>query len=709
MQKWIGAGVLVAVAGAGIAWQQGWFGDNGSGLGGIGSITSSEPLTAYIPADTILYAGGHADAKQMEYLQQLPLMANSQFQTKALLDELRRSSGNQSPQGRFGATLLTDFISHSGTYGDMAEFYGLDMTQPQAIYMDGMVPVVRFGLKDESKFWQALEQASAESGLQPREVSIGETAVKLWRLSPEDEKLLELAVNVRDGIATITAFHFLDQEADQKQRLALVKPAKSLADSGELEQLQKTYKFDTSMQAILHFHRLTQGILQPESNGFGQDLSALLTALEKPLPAQEMDAACRTELLDLVAQVPRAVSGTTSTLNGNQLEMNNRSVLEIKNAEVVETLSSMRGHVPSHTRHSDGQMLGFGIGLDIDNLVPAATTLFNKATATESSCDHIRRIQNDLSGANPAMLGMFTGMIQGSKGAGFSLYDLQLDANKPIPSSYDFLVSVATSNPQPLLGMLAMSPLGQQIQIPTDGSLADVDLSFVAPGLSLKAGMQGNHLVAFAGEKAQAAVNALKEESLEPNGLFQLSADYTRFADLLDAIPPELASEMNTGMPGTSGCVAQAQLSHMLRSQGLNIDYTIGVIDQGVNTDINMLLDTSSQLPINPVGTYTLMDQTYDCASGEALGTEEIRDDKTGSYTYEVDGCEIYRSEYTWSQQGNRLDVMQTKAESRSSCEDEWNQDELVNSQCLMLPTEQGFRCLYSDDDREALFNYVPR
>ncbi|GAA0791306.1 hypothetical protein [Marinobacterium sediminicola] len=698
MQKWIGAGVLVAAAGAGLAWQQGWF----------GTAAGSEPLTAYVPADTVLYVGGQADADQMEHIRKLPLMANSQFQAKQLLDELERSNRRQTPQGLFATALFADFIRNANTYGDMAEHYGLDLTKPQAIYMDGLVPVIRFGLNNEAAFWQVLDKASADSGLQPREVTIGDTTAKLWRLTAEGDKTLDLAVNVRGGTATITAFHFLDQDSDQQQRLALTKPARSLADSGELDQLRKTYSFDDSMLALLHFQRLAQGILQPESNGFGQDLGALLKSQNKPLPGEEMEAACRTEVLDLISQVPRLVAGNTNTSSGKVLQMQTRSVLELTNAEVVGTLSSLRGHIPGHTRHSEGQILGFGAGLNIDNLVPAATTLFNKFTSTESNCPQVRRMQREMSGASPAMMGMFTGMVQGTKGIGFSLYDLELDGNNPIPSSYDFLFSIATSNPQPLLGMLSMSPMGRQLQIPTDGSLADVDLSFIAPGLSLKAGVQGNHLVAFAGDKAQQAVDKLKAESLEPNGLTHLSADYSRFADLIDAIPPMIASEMNAGL-SESGCVAQAQLSHMLRSQSASLDYTLDIIDQGVSTDISMKMDTTALAGINPVGQYTLMDQTWDCAGGEALGIEEIRADKTGVYTYAADGCDLYRTEYTWSQQGNLFSVEPTKAESRDSCEAEWKPEELVSSQCILLPADQGFRCIYSDDDRESLFHYIPR
>lgn len=696
MQKWIGAGVLVVAAGAGLAWQQGWF------------DASGEPLSAYVPADTVMYIGGQADADQVEYMGQLPLMANSQFQVKKLLAEMQQANRQQAPQGKFATALFTDFIENASTYGDMVEHYGLDLYQPQAVYMDGIVPVIRFGIKDEARFWSVLEKASTDSGLQPREVSIGGTTAKLWRLTPENDKALELAVNVRDGIATLTAFHFLDQETDKKQRLALLKPERSLADSGELETLQKTYNFSDNMLALVHIERLAQGFLTPDSNNFGQELSAMIKAQNGRLPARNMDDACRTEALDLIGQMPRLVAGTTRVSSGKSLAMGSRSVLEITNTEVVSALSSMRGHIPGHTAYANGQIIAVGAGLDIDNLVPAATTLFDKATSAPSECRQLVNLQNQIGSANPAMAAMFTGMVQGAKGIGFSLFDIQLDAGNPLPTGYDFLFSVATSNPQPLLGMLSMSPMGRQLKIPTDGSLTDVDLSSVAPGLTLKAGVQGNHLVAFTGEQAQKAVDALKDESLAPNGLVRVAADYRRFADLIDAMPSEIASEMDTGM-SDSGCVTQAKLSHMLRTQGASIDYTLDIVDQGVSTDINMTLDTSANAAINPVGTYTLLDQTYDCAIGEALGVEEIRADNTGLYTFADESCDLYRTEYTWSQKGNLFTLTPTKSESRDSCDAQWTQETLVNSQCLLLPAEEGFRCIYSDDDRENLFHYAPR
>ena len=697
MNKWIGAGVLVAAAGAGLAWQQGWFGAAPAG---------STQLTDFVPADTVLYLGGQAEAKQVEQLRQMPLMAQSQFQMQQLLREMDNWGREETPQARFATELLRDFLSNATNYGMFMDHFGLDLTKPQAIYMDGLIPVVRFGVKNEETFWQVFERASESSGLQPREVTLDGSTVKLWRLTKEDDKALELAVNVRDGVATLSAFHFLDQEADQLQRLAMTAPEQSLADSGELDKMQKTYGFDNSMLALIHFERLAQGMLDSNSNDLGRDLKALMDAQGETLPTANLDAACRSDLTSLVANVPRLVAGNTRVASGDTLAIDSLSVLELTNKEVLTSLQGLRGHLPGHTAGSDS-IFNMGFGINVDNLIPTATSLMQRFQGYQTDCAQLQQAQQQLSSANPAMMGMFTGMVQGTKGAGFSLYDLDIDPNTLQPNNLDFLFSVATDNPNSLLGLLAMSPMGRQIQIPTDGSLTDVDLSFVAPGLSLKAGMQGQHLVAFTGEQASRAAESLKDESLDANGLTRFGADYGRLADLVDRIPSQFAGELETGT--ASGCVAQAQVANMLRLQGANLNYTLDFAEQGLSTNMAFSIDPQALASVNPVGNYQILDQSYDCQGGEPMGTEEIREDGTGEYRYNDGQCDLYRSQYTWSQNGNLFSMTAQESVSRDSCDQEWNNDELITSQCVLVPMDEGFRCLYSDDESESLFHYVPR
>ena len=693
MQKWIGAGVLVIAAGGGLAWQQGW-------LGGAGS---SGDMTAHVPADTVMYLGGRADQTLVQQLRNTPLIPASQNELAELIQELNRS-GDDTPAARFARHLLGDLLANSATYGTLIDHYGFDLSQPQAIYMDGLVPVIRLGVSDEATFWAPLDEASAASGLSSTDTQLGDTTVRTWRLNPEHARSVDLAVRVQDGIATISFFIYSDDLAAKRLRMALDQPEQSLADSGELKEIRKTHGLDESMTAFIHLERLARGVLEPGSNSLARQLHPAIQASTGKTIEQQMEASCRSELVGLVAQMPRLVAGNTTSASGSALH--SRSVLELKNGTVVENLSKLRGHIPAHSREVESQILGLGLGLNIDNLVPATTALWNQFTQADFSCPKLVSAQQQMANVSPAMMGLFAGMAQGTSGAGFSLYDLQLSPTQPIPEQYDFLLSIATANPQPLLSLLGSTPFGRMVSIPQDGSLKEIDLSFMAPGMSVNAGIQGNHIVVFKGEKAQQAVEKIGTESLEANGLSSLSVNYPRLADLVDQIPAPMAAQMDTGTE--TGCVAQVQLSELLRSQAGSIGYHSDINAEGWVTDMDIRLSTGSREPIDPVGNFVVVDKTFECEVGEEAGYEEIRKDGTGRYVYADMDCELYQSNYNWSVEGRTMSIKTLDAQNRESCDAEWTPAEAIDTQCLLVPAEKGFRCLFDGEQGKTLLHYIP-
>lgn len=693
MQKWIGAGVLVVVAGGGLAWQQGW-------LGGAGGPAS---MAAYVPADTVMYIGGSADPDIMKVMRDMPLMGASQSDLDMLVKELSRS-GDNSPEARFVRYLLTDLIANSTTYAALADNYGFNLTDPQAIYMDGLVPVVRVGIDDEATFWEPLNEASADSGLQPREEQLGDASVRTWRLNDDSSNPIDLAIRLEDGVATISFFIPGDDLTAKRIRMALDRPEQSLADSGELDDIQKTYGFDDQLTAFIHLERLMRGIMEPGSNALGQQLQTLLQINNAPSVEQRVDASCRSEAVTLAAQMPRIISGNIKSDAANRFA--NHTVLELKNGSVVENLGKLRGHIPTHTQDTENQILGLGLALNMDNLVPATTALWNQFTQADFSCQPLVEAQQQMASVSPAMMGLFTGMAQGTVGAGLSLYDLQLSPTRPMPEAYDFLVSVATSNPQPLLSLLASTPVGQMIQIPQDGSLGDVDLSFIMPGLSVKAGIKGNHIVAFSGETAQQAVDSIESESLDANGLSTLAVNYPRLADLVDQLPAQAFVEMDT--ESVSPCATRAQISDMLRSQLGNVVYRSDISAQGLTADMDIEFNMEAATPLNPVGRFVVHDRTFDCETGEPAGMEELLEDGTGHYTYGEGACDLYRSSYKWTLEGRTLKIDPTEAQSRDACDQEWTPDEMPASQCHLIPSTDGFYCLFDDNNGSTLMHYTP-
>lgn len=693
MQKWIGAGVLVVVAGGGLAWQQGW-------LSGTDEAAS---MAAYVPADTVMYIGGSADPDIMKLMRDMPLTGASQSDLEMLAQELARS-GDNSPEGRFIRHLFSDLIANSTTYATLTDNYGFNLTAPQAIYMDGLVPVVRVGINDEAAFWAPLNEASDASGLQPRDEQLGDASVRTWRLNDDPDNPIDLAIRLEDGVATISFFVPGDDPAAKRVRMALDRPERSLADSGELDEIQKSYGFDDQLTAFIHLERLMRGIMEPGSNSLGQQLQKFLQINDAPSIEQRIDASCRSEVVSLAAQMPRIVSGNIKADAVNRFT--NHTVIELKNGSVVENLGKLRGHIPTHTQDTENQILGLGLALNMDNLVPATTALWSQFTQADFSCQPLVEAQQQMASVSPAMMGLFTGMAQGTVGAGLSLYDLQLSPTRPMPEAYDFLVSVATSNPQPLLSLLASTPVGQMIQIPQDGSLGDVDLSFIIPGLSLKAGIKGNHIVAFSGEKAQQAVDRIGSESLDANGLSSLAVNYPRLADLVEQLPEQAFVEMDT--ESVSPCATRAQVSDMLRSQLGNVVYRSDISDQGLTANMDIEFNMEAAPALTPVGRFVVHDRTFDCEIGEPAGMEELLEDGTGHYTYGEGACDLYRSSYKWTLEGRTLKIDPTEAQSRDTCDQEWTPDEMPATQCRLIPSTDGFYCLFDDSNGTILMHYTP-
>ncbi|PXF32730.1 hypothetical protein WH50_02745 [Pokkaliibacter plantistimulans] len=703
MNKWIGIGVLAVAVGAGVAWQQGWLNTT--------SMSAKVNMTDYVPADTVFYAGGTADAKAFEYLRNMDIFRGMQGDLDSMLADMDKGELKDNPTVRFIKYLAVDLFGNMTTYGELVDHYGIDVSKPQAFYMDGVVPVIRISLANQDTFWKAFNEASEKSGLKAQQETVQGHTFTRWRLTPEGEaKTADLVVSVENGIATVTAFYFKDTEQSRLQRLAYVKPQKSLTDSGEIAELSKTYGWTGSTVAMLNIKRLAEGILLPDSNGFGRELNAILTDGGKPSPvATRFTAECRQEMAGLAGQVPRLMSSYLPAVEKDgKMTQSSPLLLEIKNAPTLASLQKLRGHIPAHTLDANGQIVGFGLGLDVNNLVPATTELWNAFTQAKFSCPELVEAQQQMASVSPAYLGMATGMLQGVKGAGFSLYDLVMSKDSPIPEKYSFLLSIATENPQMLLSMLSSSPFGAMVQIPADGSIADVDLSDVAPGLKIKAGVKGKFIVAYAGEPAQKAVDALDKETIDANGMQSLSFNYPKVAQLVDQLPGMVTDAMSNEMG--SGCVQKATLAHMLRLPAV-ISYNADFSKDGLLANTSMTLTKEQpEKAISPVGKFNVYDQTFDCAQGDMVGSEEIRADGTGSYVMKDDAgqCDLSKIDYKWTQKGSAMVMSEGKSTHRDSCDAEWTAPEPYTARCTLMPADKGFKCLYMEEESQSLYHYQP-
>jgi len=668
-------------------------------------------LGGYVPADTALYIGGQtspAIVSQLEHLYAQPDMGTD---IEMLASEIEQG-GDYPALNRFAASLMRDLFAPGTNIQALYSRLGLVISGPQQLFVDGLVPVLHISAEKSATFTQFWAQHGRSAGLPVFENELdGSPYTRIQLSPPEETNRIDLIVAQTGEMAVLTFAAPFDSDNELAQRLRLKQPEENLLQSGTLGQIAQRYGFTKEFSFLLDIEAIAKAVLGVDQTRMAKDLEALFALTQEPAPAATLTQVCREEYASIAGWVPRIVAGYTSIQTEPGVSISSRSVLEVKSGEVLNQLNLLNGHVPNHVADANQQLFGLGVGLDMDQLMPVTVQLWNQFTQQTFACAELRQMQQQAASNNPAMLGLFTGMAQGIKGVGLSLYDFTYgNAIQPI-KSLDLLLSVATQNPALLASMAAGSPAAAFGQIPTDGSTASVDLSEIQPGLSAEVGLKGQHLTFAMGAKGRAAANALASEALEPNGLLAMSLNYPAFGRLVEAFPLDAIEPLITDSE-TSVCLERARVVELLRQQPIKAAYRMGFSPQGFDSTVDLDIDAQEEPGlINPVGSFTLYDQTWDCPQGVMVGVEEIRADGTGTYeeSDESGACSTYAYDYRWSQSGNRLSFDITSSRGRSDCVGDWEEYGTFAASCRLIPSAEGFGCIYEDDESDGLFAYKRR
>lgn len=694
MKKWILLVAILSTVGV-VAWKIG---------NGNANKTTESNLLNYIPADTIYYVGGQSSKKIAEFMSKYPLFGGSTpSQNQQIKQALEAVKTEDAASTKFFTYLMDRYTETTdGTFGAFAEFTGFASTGPFVMYSHGIIPVFRVQLANTETFNTLIENAVKESGWQYKETNIGQHKVRLWPLDSEDIKM-QLAVAVIDNIMTVTLLSATDDEATQQARLAMTKPKQSLAQSGELKNIKKQYKYNNTMVAFLSFQRIAQGILQPETNSFGQQLQQYLPEdIASSLKEKVTNDACRDDYNRMTSVVPRMVMGYRSNkLKGNDLDLSYHGIFEIDHESTISNLKKIRGHIPEHTLISEDKLFGFGLGINISSAPPALTAMWNAFISAEFKCDELISMQNQVKQGNPALLAMATGLVQGIQGVGASLYNIKWEDGSDYPSNASALISIAANDPQTIASLTTMVPFLSSVSIPADGTPTDIILPMMPPTIEIKAAIKGKSIVIYTGDQAQKVAEQLVNETLEPNGIYGLSANYRKFSEVLN-------NPINSF--GQVGCIAQQEFIHMMNSSPMDFNMIIDAEDKGFAIYGDMVMSKPEMHKLNLVGEYSLQRLNESC-KWEKAGNESVKQDGTGGYLENDDAgkCEVYKTGYKWKHNNGRI-IMDTHMEkTRDSCNDDWVDSESQIYTCDVLNVrEKQFDCIFDAGTTDAtLYRYT--
>ncbi|PTY38763.1 hypothetical protein BGP77_11330 [Saccharospirillum sp. MSK14-1] len=691
------ASILLAAA---PAWSFDFFGLFGS------DDADLERLLASAPAETAWFTAGHSDLDSYRFVQGDPLYQGTPFNAnQGPLEELYGLA-----EGSPGMSLLVrmyeDFMVQMSTQVDLPSYYGIEVGDYYAFYLDGLMPVVRMVVSDPQTFVQRWEEAANDLEATAKTRQIAGLTVQQWRLTPvQDDNQINLALSLDGDIATLTLINEFDSDERLAQRFGRANADESLLDSDTWDSLGKEYDFDTLMRGYVSLAEVSKALLHPHTSLMGRDLQALMPSQMADLNAS-ISANCADEWQGLAQSVPRLVYGIEDVdVSADRIVQSLRFILEMNNQNVTTELAKLPGSLPAYSADASDKIFAVAAGIDLNALSPVITALWTEFSNARFTCPELVEMQTALrNGLNPSFAGMINGVLPGFKGLGMAAFNLEPDPQSPTGLSGSALVSASADDPVNLANTLRASAAAFYPipQIPTNGDPVAVPMPFWPQPIYLA--IKGSHLVAYTGEAAAQAADDLTDEPLNRNGTLAGAINMPRFGDaMIDAMP-------YFELPIQGDC--EASYLSMLAFSDLPVEYTYRetYTERGWEAVMNGKIEkvASEDYQIEP-GQYQTSVLGGDC-QWYPDGTETLSADGSGHYVQidEQQQCELYTLDYQWRQNGNQLLQDSESGQSRDRCGQSLSSVEVEDYQCTILGmSEDGFYCLYDAGlDTEMLMYY---
>jgi hypothetical protein len=667
---------------------------------------SSDPLTRFqqqAPADTLFYVDGSLDWRTRS-IDMGRLTSVSQMQS--VVDELEKIAEEISlPEFDFFSILLNDFMAVRAT-GDknFVAHYGLDKYMSSAFYMDGLMPVLQFGVERPEAILKAFDKAGQESFL-PRSTAMwGEHQVHYWTLNTGPEVGFDLwfTLSLQDTIATITVIPENFSEARRLDILGLAPETRSLADTNAIATLRDEENFIDYMAGYFSVLELTRMLSGTESNKASMDLQQLtMNTTDSPFTPS-----CGQELTLMAEGMPRVTFGYDAVKKqGNSITMEGHAIIEVTNQDIAAQLTKLNGHLPSYVNSADDSLFSMALGLDVTSLTPVFNDLRARFMANDFACAELAELQMAATAMDPSALAIATAMGQGISGVGLAIYDLDIKSLMAGLFSVDGLVTIAAENPALLVGLVGLVPELGSVVIPSDGTTVPLNLPDLPPGVQPKVAVKGNQVVIFDGDEAASAARSLAFEKLNQDGLFAFTADYNKVAAIAQEAMPAIGDMTDMSI---NDCADLHSSLALLNDLNTDVAMTETFTNKGLRIDFETKfygVPGKSQM-WSPEGDYLVEELTEGC-TWETFGYETLSGNGTGGYAIsdEYNQCDLYVVEYDWQQSGVTLSFVERDALDRETCADEFEVGETSEYSCtLITQSDNSFDCMfdYGDGDRQV-------
>lgn len=553
------------------------------------AVDARSPL-AFVPADTpyvFALAEPMPEAVLDYYRPHLPMLRDLYAQQVLDLHDMLAASEHAAP-----VTERVLLALHEELAALDPETLAALMRSRSAIYGIGLLPVLRIEVEDPAAvaaFVARLETAAGEP-LPQAEID----GQAYWLIGAE-EWPLRLVLALIEGHLVASALPTAAEPEVVRTVLGLAPPSRSLAESGELRELQQRLGYLPQMAGYLHTQRLIDAITGPAS---AVDRAFLaLAGIEKPT----LDGSCRDEYAALAGAWPRLSLGYTRLDARHQ---DARFVIEAR-SDIAQELMKLRAPMPGLSSARDS-LASFGFSLRLANLPQVTNTLTANASRNPWTCPSLLALNEVVAKSREQMtspaLFMAAPVFQG---AHFALTRLDLagfdfSAAEPFADGlpeFGAVAVIGTDNPASLLAMAQSAlPAGARLPLQTDGVARPLPRMPNVPfDMPMHVAMNEKAIAVSigAGEQDLLAAALRSDPAVQP--LYVGSIDgrlYTMFADAMIALLDSDQSEMARAMAGNQDLARVRRDMEVVREVYARLIHRIGFSLELTERGIELLLDT---------------------------------------------------------------------------------------------------------------------
>ena len=504
-------------------------------LGGT-SLPSENAVLEYVPADTVFFAGS---VEPLDFAKTLEMSSKMGFDTSAMMgsgiNELKAELADAPEAGRVMIGLYDKYLT--AVKNKSVKELGLRSELNMAVYTVGVLPVARIELDGTDTFHKTLLAIEKDNSVNATVNTVNGVEYREYRFDEHDEQVPTVVIATNDNQAIITFNTALDDAKDLQVTLS-EKPATNILEGGALNEVASDNGYLGYSIFMMDNLAIVDGLTKPSANAFGKSLQDVLDAYGAGNEMKDIQTpACNAEFTALTGNWPILSAGYTEFDSSNA---SYKMVLKGANADLLDTLGQMRGHISDNVANDD-YVMSFGLGLDMDQLVPTITTVWESLTKEDFSCPPLVEMQAGLRQSNPMMLGMMSGMLAGIKGVGFSVVDMNDDAlanmeRNPMAFMQDsqILVTVTAAKPKNLLQSMGMyAPEIAQLQLEDGGEPQSIQSGM---GAETKIALRGNDLVLLMGDTDGLISKVNSNSSLEKNGIMTFTMDFKKYMGLLEQV-----------------------------------------------------------------------------------------------------------------------------------------------------------------------------